>query len=320
MDIELRHLKIVLAIAEAGSVTKAAANLGLAQPALTTQLQRIERTLGGSLFERDRLGARPTALGDLVLARARVVLPALQGLHDEASVLVGAGSASRYRVGATNGPVAGGLIQRLKQAYPGRPVSMHSSWSVYENAQKVLAGDLDFALVGACAGETLPQAGGMVWQSVSVDAVWALLARGHPLAGRREVALAELSGEQWVSGPGDTCFNECFAAACAREGFAPRSTMQLDVGSVFDMVAGGTVVALAQGTIREIEGVTAVPIAGSPLGWRHVLGWDRTGPVAGQAAEVFDLSVAAYHDILRQRLRYARWLDAHPELGSQRWQ
>jgi DNA-binding transcriptional LysR family regulator len=315
VEIELRHLKIVLAIAEAGSVTRAAANLGLAQPALTTQLQRIERTLGGVLFERDRLGARPTALGDLVLARARVVLPALRGLQDEASVLAGAGPVSRYRVGATNGPVAGGLLQRLKEAYPGRPASLHSTWSVNEIEQKVLTGDLDFALVGACAGEK-PSAG-LAWQPVSVDAVWALISRRHPLAGRPEVALADLSAEQWVSAPGDTCFNECFAAACAREGFSPRSTLEMDVGSVVDLVASGSAVALAQGTIREIEGVTAVPITGAPVRWRHLLGWDRTGPVAQLADEVFDLSVAAYLDIVRRRQRYARWLPAHPELGAQ---
>ena len=43
MNLELRHLKVVCAIAETGSVTKAASQLGLAQPALTAQLQRIER-------------------------------------------------------------------------------------------------------------------------------------------------------------------------------------------------------------------------------------------------------------------------------------
>jgi DNA-binding transcriptional LysR family regulator len=317
VDIELRHLKIVLAIAEAGSVTKAAANLGLAQPALTTQLQRIERALGGTLFERDRLGARPTALGDLVLARARVVLPALHGLQDEASILVGSGPVSRYRVGATNGPVAGGLVQRLTDAHPGRQVSILSTWSVNEIAQKVLAGDLDFALVGACAGDKSSQEGGLVWQPVSVDAVWALISRDHPLAGRSEVALSELSGEQWVTAPGDTCFNECFAAACAREGFSPRAALEMDVGSVMDLVAGGKAVALAQATIREIEGVTAVPIAGAPMGWRHLLGWDRNGPVSQLAGEVFELAVAAYQDIVRQRHRYARWLDGHPELGAQ---
>ncbi|HCU51791.1 MAG TPA: LysR family transcriptional regulator, partial [Micromonosporaceae bacterium] len=79
MNLELRHLRVVCAIAETGSVTKAASLLGLAQPALTAQLQRIERTLGGPLFDRDRRGATPTALGELVLARARVVLPAMKG-------------------------------------------------------------------------------------------------------------------------------------------------------------------------------------------------------------------------------------------------
>ena len=54
MNLELRHLKVVCAIAETGSVTKAASQLGLAQTALTAQLQRIERTLGGPLFERLR--------------------------------------------------------------------------------------------------------------------------------------------------------------------------------------------------------------------------------------------------------------------------
>src|SRR4051812_30438711 len=68
VDIELRHLRMIRAIAEAGSVTKAAAVLGLAQPALTTQLQRIERAVGGALFLRDSRGTRTTELGDLVLA------------------------------------------------------------------------------------------------------------------------------------------------------------------------------------------------------------------------------------------------------------
>ena len=116
MNLELRHLKVVCAIAETGSVTKAASLLGLAQPALTAQLQRIERTLGGPLFERDRRGARPTALGELVLSRARVLLPAMKGLQDEAARLAGAGSddaMSRYRIGTIGGPVVGGLVHRL---------------------------------------------------------------------------------------------------------------------------------------------------------------------------------------------------------------
>ncbi|GGX78164.1 hypothetical protein GCM10010510_23850 [Streptomyces anandii JCM 4720] len=52
MELELRHLRTVRTIAEAGSLTKAASLLGLAQPALSAQLRRIEGALGGALFER----------------------------------------------------------------------------------------------------------------------------------------------------------------------------------------------------------------------------------------------------------------------------
>ena len=66
MDIELRHLRVICAIAESGSVTKAAASLGLAQPALTAQLQRIERALGGPLFDRLLKTQRARTDGDAI--------------------------------------------------------------------------------------------------------------------------------------------------------------------------------------------------------------------------------------------------------------
>src|SRR4051812_50019019 len=130
MNLELRHLKVVVAIAETGSVTKAASQLGLAQPALTAQLQRIERTLGGPLFERDRRGARPTALGELVLSRARVLLPAMKGLQDEAARLAGSAGGeemSRYRIGAIGGPILGGMGHRVAVGEAGGPDTTHGA-------------------------------------------------------------------------------------------------------------------------------------------------------------------------------------------------
>jgi DNA-binding transcriptional LysR family regulator len=318
VELELRHLRMVLAIAEAGSVTKAAATLGLAQPALTTQLQRIERILGGALFTRDRRGVLPTPLGDLVLARARVLIPAVTGLHDEASELITAGGTARYRVGATNGPIVGGLVRRLNDAHPGGPVSIHSTWSENEVAQLVVEGRLDYALIGACS--TLPPGlpAGLTWQAISVDAVWVLLNDRHPLARRDEVALGELAEEKWITSPGDGCFHECFAAACAREGFAPKTPTEIDASSAFDLVAAGGAIALALGIVRSIPGTVAVPLRGVPLRWRHLLGWDQETPAAGQAGELYGYGVEAYLEVLRQRPRYARWLATHPELGVQK--
>lgn len=316
MELELRHLRMVLAIAEAGSVTKAAAALGLAQPALTTQLQRIERILGGALFIRDRRGVLPTPLGDLVLARARVLIPAVTGLHDEASELITAGGTARYRVGATNGPIVAGLVRRLTDAYPGGPVSIHSTWSENEVAQLTVEGRLDYALLGACSTPPAGLPGGLTWQVVSVDAVWVLLNEAHPLAGRDEIGLGELAREQWITAPGDGCFLECFAAACAREGFSPRSPTSIDASSAFDLVAAGGAVALCQGLVRSVAGTVAVPLRGAPLRWRHLLGWNAESPAAAaRAGELFGYAVAAYLEIVAQRPRYAAWLADHPDLG-----
>ncbi|MBU2665276.1 LysR family transcriptional regulator [Actinoplanes bogorensis] len=312
MELELRHLRLILAIADAGSVTKAAAVLGVAQPALATQLRRVERLLGGALFVRGSRGVRPTELGDLVLSRARLLLPAVSDLHDEAGVLLTAGDAARFRIGATNGPIVGGLVERLSDAYPGRPVSVHATWSENEIVRLVQAGKLDFALVGACAtGQPgTDGAAGLEWRTVCADPVWVLLEAGHPLAGRDEVALAELSAERWVSAPGDGCFNECFAAACARAGFTPRFPYELDAGAVFDLVISGRAVALCQATVRDVPGAVAVPLRGSPLTWRHLIGWDPAGPAARSAPDVLALAAASYRDIVGRRPRYRRWLAA----------
>jgi hypothetical protein len=179
----------------------------------------------------------------------------------------------------------------------------------------VLGGRLDFAVVGACSTSTPGPAGELAWQPISVDAVWVLLNELHPLAGRDEVGLAELAGERWITAPGDGCFHECFAAACAREGFAPHSPTEIDASSAFDLVAGGTAVALCQGTVRNVPGTVAVPLRGVPLRWQHLLGWDPERPAAAHAAEVLGYAVEAYIEIVERRPRYSRWLTGHPELG-----
>ena len=74
MELEIRHLRAICAIGDAGSLSRAATQLGISQPSLTTLLQRVERLVGGKLLERGRSGAVPTALGAQMLQRARLLL------------------------------------------------------------------------------------------------------------------------------------------------------------------------------------------------------------------------------------------------------
>jgi DNA-binding transcriptional LysR family regulator len=319
MNLELRHLKVVCAIAETGSVTKAASQLGLAQPALTAQLQRIERTLGGPLFERDRRGARPTALGELVLARARVLLPAMKGLQDEAARLAGATSSetmTRYRIGAVGGPILGGMVHRLSEAQPDAQITTHASYYVEELATMLLAGKLDYVQVGVC-GDSMPSAEyGLVWQTIAVDGVCVLMPADHPAAKGLEVDLAELADEQWVGGTGDGCFADCFAAACARSGFTPRRVLETDIRGCVDMVESGLAVGLCQPTFRPPTGLAHRPLRSAPLRWRSLLGWHPDSPAADNAMKLVEMAQDAYEEVVARNPSYLEWMADYPHLGA----
>lgn len=317
MDLEIRHLRVVCAIADTGSVTKAASLLGLAQPAVTAQLQRIERALGGPLFARDRRGATPTALGELVLARARVVLPAMKGLQEDATQLAGNGiRPNQWRIGAVNGPVLGGLMSRLTAENDSLEVLTHPSHWADKLSEMAAAGKLDFCVVGVC-GDTVPGApdDGLVWREIATDAIFVMLPEDHPLAHRWEIELGELADAQWASMPGDGCFGDCFVAACARAGFTPRTIHEMDIGNALDAVHAGHAVGLCKATFRRVDGIATVPIAGGPLRWRHLLGWHPRREAAAFADAVHAHAVAAYEESAARNPHYLKWCEANPRFG-----
>lgn len=317
MDLELRHLKIVRAVAEAGSVTKAATQLGLAQPSLTAQLKRIERALGGTLFDRDRNGARPTPLGELVLTRARVLLPAVRELQEEAVRFANAYTGiPGFRIGATHGPILGGLVERLTIAHPATPVSTRTSLSSTELTTMVSAGRLDFALIGTCGDTPPPAADVMTWSVVGSDPVFALLRDEHPLADEEELDLSRLADEEWVVAPGDGCFADCFAGACARAGFVPKNVYESDVVTGLHLVKVGKAVALCQATFELTADLVMVPITGAPLSWRHLLGWHSDSLAARTASSVAEHAREAYKDAISRSPRYIDWLVTNPRFGA----
>ncbi|APY86262.1 LysR family transcriptional regulator [Streptomyces alfalfae] len=311
MDVELRHLKTIRAIADAGSLTKAATALGLAQPALSAQLKRIERALGGELFERGRHGVRATALGEFVLARARVVLPAVSGLREEARRYAQAwqGGAG-FRLGGTHGPLLGALVDRLAAAHPGARVTTHTSWSERDIAARTAAGALDFALVGSCGASPPPESEPLVWREVARDPVFVMLPTGHPLADHQEIDLGRLAGEAWTDVPGDGCFADCFSAACVRAGFTPTRVYETDVASCVHLVQVGRAVGLCRATFPPTPGLVTRPLAGTPLYWRHLLGWHPAAPAHDTAAAVFAQARAAHAEAAARSESYTAWLAA----------
>ncbi|CAL9507732.1 LysR family transcriptional regulator [Streptomyces levis] len=89
MDLAL--LRTFVTVHRAGSFTRAAALLGLSQPAVTSQIRTLERQLGRPLFLRQARGVTPTSIGDELAHKAAPHLDALveiaeTGLHDDSSL------------------------------------------------------------------------------------------------------------------------------------------------------------------------------------------------------------------------------------------
>lgn len=96
LSIPTEIMRSVVGISEAGSITKAAKLLGLSQPAISSQIKRIEHAVGGSIFQKSANGSATTELGKLVLTQARKILEAndqllmLRGTNsDDGSIRLG---------------------------------------------------------------------------------------------------------------------------------------------------------------------------------------------------------------------------------------
>lgn len=141
-------MRCIVAIAEAGSLTRAAETLGLAQPALTQTLNRLESEMGIKLFARTRRGATLTDAGHAVLDDVRASL-AYGDAAAERIQAMSAGRAGRLTIGFVTHAVYEVLpraLRRLRDAYPQLDVSL-CEMSNAEQVEALEGGRIDVALL-----------------------------------------------------------------------------------------------------------------------------------------------------------------------------
>ena len=148
MNIELRHLKHLSALAEHASFSRAAEALHLTQPALSRSIQALEAQVGGPLFERQRGGIEPTELGRLLLRHAQVFEASSQDLEHEIRLARGLELGElRIGVGPYGGSaLVGPALGRLNLAHPGlRLKTVLAPWQ--ELPDRARARDVDLIVV-----------------------------------------------------------------------------------------------------------------------------------------------------------------------------
>lgn len=145
---ETRHLRYFLAVIDQGSVSRAADWLGIAQPALSTALARMEKDLGVLLFERSRRGAQPTAAALAILDDVRTSVERIDAAARRAQE-IGRGSAGQLTIGLVSSALFDTLpraLRELRRRAPGVRVILREM-SNAEQAEALRTGAIDLGLM-----------------------------------------------------------------------------------------------------------------------------------------------------------------------------
>ncbi|MHC0429300.1 LysR family transcriptional regulator [Streptomyces sp. O3] len=308
MELEVRHLRAVCAIADTGSLHQAARQLGVSQPALTTQLRRIEGALGGRLFARERTGCRPTPLGLVLLSRARPLVAEMRELVSEARAAAARTGGPQLRIGSTASRALPGWLRRLRirLADAGASASVSLQMDVSANAllRQVADGQLDVAFVHQVEGCPLRMPEGLRARVLlDREPQFVSLPVDHPAARRPVVRLAELAGERWMVDPTVDGERDGLLRVLRAAGLDP-CVLHGDYLTAAALVATGEVVTVCQPTSRARPDMAIRPLEGDPLGVRLLLAARTEAELDG----VYGDLEAAYREAAQQSAAYRDWL------------
>ncbi|CAM5690421.1 LysR family transcriptional regulator OS=Streptomyces alboniger OX=132473 GN=CP975_18225 PE=3 SV=1 [Streptomyces alboniger] len=304
MELEVRHLRALCAIADSGSLHKAARQLGMSQPSLTTQLRRIEHALGGQLFARERTGCRPTPLGRVVLSRARPLVTEMKALVTETMAAAArATDGPRLRIGSTASRAIPGWLRRLRVRLPGTEISLQMDVSANALLRMVAGGQLDVAFVHEVEGSPLrlPET---LRRRVLLDREpqFVSLAADHPAAGHPVVSLRDLADDRWMVDP--TVDGEWDGLRRVLTAGLNPPVLHGDYLTAASLVASGEVVTLCQPTSRGRADMAVRPLDGDPLGVRLLV----AARTEDELNAVYGELESAYWEAARQSPAYGEWL------------
>jgi len=270
---ELRHLRYFVAVADAGTVSRAAVQLNVTQPGLSRQLRDLEEELGLPLF--DRVGRRLslTAQGESLLLRTREILRSADALREQAGALAG-GQTGTLRLGATAQTLESlisAFLVGFRRAWPGIDVRLVEDGGVRLRA-RVARGELHLALGAVPAGDEL--------RARPLFPVWvlAVMSTRHPLARRRTLDVDALDQQSVLLLRRDFASRLRLDAACEAARVRPR--VLLEAGDPHSLVS----------LARDGHGIAVVPSTTLfGRGGLHVAPLLRGGrAVGGSTAAVWD--------------------------------
>ena len=192
MNFTLRQARYFVAVAESGSISRAARQLSVSQSAVTEAVKNLESSLGAPLLERSGRGVSLTHRGQVFLRHAGRILEAVadasRTLPDEDS------AAGELHLGASSvvaGYILADLLSRFRRAFPAVTVEAFEDSPEYLE-HLLVNGELDVAVMVV---SRLRQAAALEARTIVESAYRLWLPLGHPLATAKTISLADVAAE-----------------------------------------------------------------------------------------------------------------------------
>lgn len=234
---ELHQLRYFVAVAESGSISRAARRCRVAQPSLSQQLKRLEESLGQRLFDRLGRGVAMTDAGRALLPRARRIIA---DVRDAETALREEGGAKspRLAIGAipTIAPyVLPRLVAGLKRESPGGEYLIREDLT--ENLAEALAdNEIDVAIVSTPLEHELIEV-----EVIGREPMVVVMPRGHPLERAGAVGISDLRSTPAVTLHEMHCLGRQIGAFCAERSIArPIVCRTTQLATLLELVRQGS--------------------------------------------------------------------------------
>ena len=249
---ELRQLRYFIAVAEEMHFNRAAERLHIAQPALSQQIQRLERNLKTQLFIRTTRSVEITDTGRVLLEAARRVISEAERAQSQVE-LATLGSTGLLRVGFVSSAALSllpGMVNRLHEHLPQVRFQLQEN-TTEQQIQAVLDGQLDVGIV-----REIEPIDGIHITALKREALVVAVPETHPLAQRTSVKLAELAGEGFVVFPRNQVSRlyDLISALCIPAGFHIRIAQEaIQFPTILGLVAARTGIAIVPESLRALQ-------------------------------------------------------------------
>lgn len=255
--LKLRHIEILLAVVETGSMAKAGRRLAISQPAISRAISEMEHTLGVPIFDRSPKGVEPTQYGRALLKRGVAAFDEISQAVKDVDFLADPSSGELW-IGTTPGLAEGivlAVLDRLSRKYPRVVVHIVPGGLLLQH-EALRQRRIEFGF----GGTTRPVSENDIdAETLYEEPLVVVASHENPWARRRKIKLAELVNEPWTWPAAGTIIDSLVMEAFRASGVdPPRATIYAEAYSLrMRLAASGRFLAIVPASIMRFPGTPA---------------------------------------------------------------